>query len=139
MFVKDLDFGEKWQEVGQRLIPIEEEHIIEVAPKRRFKDWDFKTNLFAYEVKADRLAVNYGCRTMFIEYECNNEPSGISTTKADYWMYFMVKPNGYICYEVPVSILKEACKSAIRKVSGGDGMRSRGYIIDVGQFEEFKI
>ena len=68
---------------------------------------------------------------MFVEFECNGQPSGISTTEADVWMYFMVHPNGsYKCYVVPVEDLKEWCKECVVK-KGGDGYRARGYIVPV--------
>jgi hypothetical protein len=91
----------------------------------------------SYESKADRLAYKYNYKTMFIEYECNGVGSGISTTQADYWFYFMVKPGGdYIVYEIPIAKLREACNGC-RQVSGGDGGRAKGYIVPV--LEEFKI
>jgi hypothetical protein len=139
MFQQDLNFGKLWETKAVSLIPVDEV-FAEFAPKGAFKPWDFKTDLSKYEVKADRLAYKYGSRTMYIEYECGGVPSGISSTEADYWFYFMVKPNSeYVCYELPVLLLKEACKSPLRSVSGGDGMRSRGHIVDVAQFSQFKI
>jgi len=138
MFQQDLKFGKKWETKAISMIP-DDETLAEVA-EGSFKPWDFKTNLSKYEVKADRLAYKYGCKTMYIEYECNGSLSGISSTEADYWFYFMVKPNDeFVCYEIPVSVLREKCKTPLRSVSGGDGMRSRGHIVDVEQFREFKI
>ena len=139
MFEQDLKFGKYWETKAISMIP-DDEVLTEVAPKGAFKSWDFKTNLSKYEVKADRLAYKYGNKTMFIEYECNGKPSGISSTEADYWFYFMVKPNNeYVCYEIPVPFLREKCKSPLRSVSGGDGMRSCGHIISVEQFQSFRI
>jgi len=103
----------------------------EPAPSGRFKPYDFTFNGVRYEVKADRLAYKYGGNTMFVEYECNGLPSGISTTEADVWMYFMVKPDGsYTCYSVPVADLKQWCVGCVVK-KGGDGYRARGYIVPV--------
>jgi hypothetical protein len=139
MFQQDLNFGKKWEKQAISMIP-DDETLAEVAPNGAFKPWDFKTNLNKYEVKADRLAYKYGCKTMYIEYECNGSPSGISSTEADFWFYFMVKPNGeYVCYEIPVPLLREKCKNPLRSVSGGDGMRSRGHIVDVREFQQFRL
>ena len=103
----------------------------EPAPSGMFKPYDFTSNGVKYEVKADRLAYKYGGNTMFVEYECSGQPSGISTTEADYWMYFMVKPSGaYKVFCVPVEDLKEWCQGCVSK-SGGDGYRARGYIVPV--------
>jgi hypothetical protein len=135
-FINDLQFGKKYEALARSTYLPEDEKVIEI-PEGKFKPYDFKTNLFAYESKADRLAYKYNYKTMFIEYECNGVGSGISTTQADYWFYFMVKPGGdYIVYEIPIAKLREACNGC-RQVSGGDGGRAKGYIVPV--LEEFKI
>lgn len=125
-FTRDLAFGKMWEETAMSLVgggtP---------APSGRFKPYDFISNGVKYEVKADRLAYKYGGNTMFVEFECSGELSGISTTEADVWMYFMVKPDGsYKVYTVPVPDLKEWCKGCPVK-AGGDGYRARGYIVPV--------
>ena len=125
-FTQDLAFGKTWEAIAMNLVgggtP---------APEGRFKPYDFTSNGVKYEVKADRLAYKYGGNTMFVEYECSGQPSGISSTEADVWMYFMVKPDGsYKCFCVPVEDLKEWCKGCVSK-SGGDGYRAKGYIVPV--------
>jgi hypothetical protein len=135
-FNKDLAFGKKWEAVAEAYIH-ESEMVVEVAPEGQFKPWDFRSTLGSYEVKSDRLAYKYGCKTMFIEYECSGNPSGIQSTEADFWMYYMVKPSGdYVAYRIPVPELKEMCKGCVSK-AGGDNYRSRGYIVPVD--EKFKI
>lgn len=136
-FHSDLSFGRTYEELATTFLP-HGEMLEEWAPKGVFKGWDFRTNKFKYEVKADRLAHKYGMKTMFIEYECSGVPSGISSTEADYWFYFMVRPNGTSRrFLIPVQALKDACKGAPSK-SGGDGWRSKGYIVQVGDFEGFE-
>lgn len=125
-FTKDLAFGKMWEATAMSIVgggtP---------APEGRFKPYDFINNGIKYEVKADRLAYKYGGKTMFVEYECGGQPSGISSTEADVWMYFMVNPNGsYKVFCVPVEDLKEWCKGAPSK-AGGDGFRAKGYIVPV--------
>jgi len=135
-FNKDLAFGKKWEAVAEAYIH-ESEMVVEHAPEGQFKPWDFRSTLGSYEVKSDRLAYKYGCKTMFIEYECSGNPSGIQSTEADFWMYYMVKPSGeYVAYRIPVPELKEMCKGCVSK-AGGDNYRSRGYIVPVN--EKFKI
>jgi hypothetical protein len=135
-FQADLSFGKKWEQTAKTLITLTE-CVVETAPEGQFKKWDFRTCGGAYEVKADRLAYKYGCKTMFIEHECSGQPSGISSTEADYWVYFMVRPNGeYVAYRIPVEDLKKACVGCPVK-SGGDGYRSRGYIVPV--LEQFRM
>ena len=135
-FQADLSFGKRWEQKAQTLLTLTE-CVVETAPEGQFKKWDFRTCCGAYEVKADRLAYKYGCKTMFIEYECSDKPSGISSTEADYWVYFMVRPNGeYVAYRIPIEALKKACVGCPVK-SGGDGYKSRGYIVPV--LEEFRM
>jgi len=133
-FHSDLSFGKSYEDLAKSFIPADET-LVESAPSGLFKGWDFRTNKFKYEVKADRLAHKYGFRTMFIEYECSGQPSGISSTEADYWIYFMVRPNGTSRrLRIPVQELKELCKTCASK-SGGDGWRSKGYIVPVDAFD----
>jgi len=134
-FVKDLEFGTTWQEMASTLVG----GHIEKAPKGNFKPYDFKADGIKYEVKADRLAYKYGCKTMFIEFECSGVPSGISTTEAEYIIYFMVMPNNeYKGYKIPVTDLKMACFGCPVK-KGGDGWRSRGYIVPVEMFKTCEL
>jgi hypothetical protein len=37
------------------------------------------------EVKHDKRAIELG--TLYVEYECRGQPSGISTTQADLWVF----------------------------------------------------
>jgi len=135
-FTADLAFGKKYQEIAKKYV---REEIIE-SPEGMFKAYDFKTATQKFEVKSDRLAYKYGCRTMFIEYECNGKPSGIGSSEADFWFYFMVKPSGdYEVYKIPINILKDECAKGIRMVSGGDGGRVRGHIISVEKLQEYKL
>lgn len=125
-FTKDLSFGKTWETIAMSLVGGGSP-----GPSGRFKPYDFTHNGIKYEVKADRLAYKYGGNTMFVEYECSCQPSGIATTEADVWMYFMVKPDGsYKCYSVPVADLREWCKGC-RTKAGGDGYRALGYIVPV--------
>ena len=136
-FHSDLSFGRTYEQLATTFLPLGE-LLEEYAPKGVFKGWDFRTNKFKYEVKADRLAHKWGMKTMFIEYECNGVPSGISSTEADYWFYFMVRPNGTSRrFLIPVQALRDACKDCPSK-SGGDGWKSRGYIVPVADFEGFE-
>ena len=52
-FRQKLAFGQKYQEIAKRYIP-EDEKILEDAIGNQ-KEYDFKTDKFAYEVKSDRM------------------------------------------------------------------------------------
>ena len=78
------------------------------------------------EVKSDRQASV--TNNLAIEYECNNRHSGIACSTADFWMYFIVFPDRDECYNIPIDDLKNIVKKC-RQVTGGDGMRSRMYLV----------
>ena len=79
------------------------------------------------EVKSDRQASRTG--NLAIEFECNNKPSGITSTEADYWIYFIVHRERDECYIIPIEKLRELVKTC-PKVRGGDGMRSRMFLLN---------
>lgn len=136
-FRKDLAFGVKYQEIAKTKLP--EGEVVVECPEGNFKPYDFKTNMHKYEVKSDRLAHKYGCATMFIEFECNGKDSGIASTEADFWFYFMVKPDDtYVLYEIPITTLKDRCLNS-RIICGGDGGKVRGYIVPVMGLEKYKL
>jgi hypothetical protein len=125
-FSSDLEFGKKYEEEAIRLIA-KAEDTIERAPSGCFKPYDFKVNGVAYEVKSDRCAYRTG--NLFVEYECGGKPSGLSSTSAEFWVYFVVKPSGeHDVYLIPIADLKAKTKGA-PKVSDGDGNRVRGWLI----------
>lgn len=96
------------------------------------------------EVKFDFACYRTG--NFFIEYESRGKPSGISTTKADYWMLIASTEKGVelktqlrdiekddILFSIMLSTekLKELCRTKhFRKgVSGGDLNTSTGVLI----------
>ena len=133
-FKADLSFGKTWEDMACALMG----GAVERAPEGKFKPYDFISNGVKVEVKADRLAYKYGSKTMFIEFECSDKPSGLSTTEADVWFYFMVHPTGsWKAYMYSVAELKSMCEGCIVK-KGGDGWRSRGYIVPVKTSAHFE-
>jgi len=88
------------------------------------------------EVKSDRQASRTG--NMAIEYQCNNKPSGINATEADFWIYFIVFQDYDECYKFPIEDLNKIVKSC-HKVSGGDGGRSRLYLLNKNRCQKYRI
>lgn len=139
-FTADLKFGQIFQELTKKLVG---EKVIH-SPDGNFKPYDFKTEWVedektgntTYEVKADRLGHKWG--SFYIEFECNGKPSGLSTTEADYWWYYIVKDNYYMAWEIPTKTLRDSISTAKCVKSGGDGGRSKGYIFNWNNFENFK-
>ena len=135
-FKQDLLLGEKYQ---TKLLDIIEYDNYEMATGN-FKPWDVKiefcSDTITFEVKADRKATT--TNNIAIEYQCNNKPSGISTTEADYWAYFLVGTNTY--YLIPTSTIRTAIenKKYTRIVNGGDGFRSSMYLFPLSAFTDFQ-
>lgn len=94
MFEKDL---KEWKEVelefARQLID-QKLRNLEFAPDKKFTDWDIKTTVLnevweevekTYEIKHDIVSDTSG--NVWFEYYCNNKPSGIYASKADYIVY----------------------------------------------------
>ena len=95
----------------------------ERAPKRQFRDWDFWIERAGkkqyWEVKRDRRTHVTG--NVVIEYQSNGQPSGISATRADFWMYIIDdEPTIFI---IPVRKLRQMIRDrqfdSIRRIAEG--------------------
>jgi hypothetical protein len=84
------------------------------------------------EVKKDRKAAKTG--NFYIEYESRGKESGISTTKADYWV--LIVENRFMIV-VETDILKKTLKYLLKKrlamgkVKGGDSDSSLGVLVSI--------
>ena len=80
------------------------------------------------EVKRDYIA--HKTNRVFVEYECNGKPSGITITEADMWAFITD-----ICTVIiPTDRLKDLTDEAVSKkryAKGGDKNRSLGALIDL--------
>ena len=101
-------------------------------------DYDFICKNTSYEIKADRMA--YKTNNVAIEYKCNNKPSGISSTKSKYYIYFIVKPdNTHTAYMIPTDDIKKLIedKQYHRNIRGGDGYRAQMYLFKINLFNKY--
>ena len=137
-FRKDLAFGNDYE-----MLFVEKYHSdgnkIDM-PKGCFKLYDVCVDGVKYEVKADRQT--HKTRNIAIEYECSGKGSGITTTTADFYAYFIVIPNGmYHLYMIPTFILRKYISEEkyFRIVSGGDGWRSKMYLFNISVFERYLV
>ena len=90
-FKDDLNIGQKYEEII--LKRAKNNFPLAYIQKGKFKYWDIyipEVNI-ALEVKYDLRNQTSG--NIAIECECNDKPSGITTTKADFWVLFD-KPDG---------------------------------------------
>jgi len=138
-FKKELEFGEMWEKKFTSLIGGNGFKKME----GNFKEYDIEVysneGTKYYEIKADRMTYKTG--NIAIEYNCYGKPSGISTTTADYYAYFAVKPHDlYDLYIIPVEVLKEKinAKKYKRQIAGGDKGLSLMYLFDINNFSEYK-
>ena len=136
MWVEDLRVGNEYQRKFINLITFDSIAI----PPGKFKDYDIaviKDSIRTlYEVKADRRTITTG--NIVIEFAYKNEPSGINTTTADFWVYFAV---GMGCfYLIPTDEIRKAidANKYTKTIRGGDGWRSHMYVFPAQVFEEFK-
>jgi hypothetical protein len=136
MWVADLKFGQDYQRKFVNLITYDSI----IMPPGKFKDYDIaviKDNVRTlYEVKADRKTCSTG--NIVIEFACGAEPSGISTTAADFWVYFAVGTGTF--YLIPTDEIRKAIDAIkyTKTIRGGDGWRSHMYVFPAQVFEEFK-
>lgn len=81
------------------------------------------------EVKHDKIAHKSG--RLFVEFECRGKPSGISTTKADFWAFVLL--NGVVII-IGKDRLVQLCNDAYEKGSimrGGDSNAAKAFMIDL--------
>ena len=133
-FKSDLELGELYQ---QKFLDLIEYDTAEMA-QGCFKPYDIKLvyqgqEMF-FEVKCDRISHRTG--NMVIEHTCNGKPSGITTTTADYWVYF---PIGLpYCLVIPVKRIRKYIEMGkyLCDRRGGDGWRSQMYLMSMELFSD---
>lgn len=136
-FASDLQLGKKYEKLALQYLDYDN---VEFAPDKKFYDYDIithKNNIpTKYEVKSDRLTYKTG--NACIEYMCNGLDSGITMTQADYYMYFVIKQDGYDCYKIPVNVIKQEIIGC-RTMNGGDGWKSKFYLVPITVFDKYKL
>jgi hypothetical protein len=135
-FKKDLEFGKIYEKKALEYLEYEKVEFIEGC----FKEYDFiitNNNIeYKIEVKADRLGAKTG--NLVIEYECSKKLSGISSTTANFWLYFIIYENKEECYKIPVDELKELIKSC-RSVAGGFNYNAKMYLLNKSKVRQYLI
>jgi hypothetical protein len=110
-------------------------------PLRREPSGESGRREVTYEVKSDRMAYKTG--NLPLEFQCNKKPSGISCSKADFSVYYILNENKEIqdLYIIPTEHLRELVKEKkySRQVRGGDGWRSEMYLFSLNLFSEYLI
>jgi hypothetical protein len=145
-----MDYQKKWLddlkqgEWGEKI-------IAEFFEKRGYEILDFnKTGEYDILIKKDfeiRLEIKTDrweffnekiTNNIFLEVSCSGKPSGITNSKADFFIYFF--PDWDIFYTISMSKARELLNYGIRKSYSGDGGRVIGYTINRFDFSDwFKI
>ena len=84
------------------------------------------------EVKRDFKCLESG--NIFVEYESRNKPSGIATSEADYYCYWL---SDYHFVMIEKDELKKLCRKYIgtkKDVLGGDANTSKGILLPLNDF-----
>ena len=135
MFKEDLAHGKVYERIALDSLG---SGSVELPPPGAFSDWDFKHNDIAYEVKSDRRCQKTG--NLCIEYEHTNKPSGISISKADVWIYYVLydtaggRGEAWDVYHIPVDVLKE--RMVLGRQWNTDGGNSRFWLVKADLFED---
>lgn len=132
-FYKDLEFGNKFEQEALKYFKFKDFKI----SKGKFKPYDIELIVeddkkMFIEVKSDRIAHRTG--NLAIEFECSGIPSGLTTTQAHKWIYFIEESKEV--FIIPVEKLRELISNC-RVVSGGDGYRSKMYLLPKGKIADY--
>ena len=119
-FLQLLKANETYEIIAQdKICLLKNVKIIDVCNN---SNYDFKTSAnIAYEVKCDHASNK--TNNFFIEFSGYNKPSGISISKANYY----ILSNTTTYYLIDIDILKNICKNK-RVVNLKDGSSS-GFVI----------
>ena len=137
-FQSDLKFGQIYE---KEFIKIMGFKSYEHETTKAIKEYDIivkhNDSETKYEIKADRLSHKTG--NLCIEIACSGRPSGITSTKSDYWGYFVIKSDGYDLYVLPTEELKQmAFSNQYKKIRGGDGKKADLVLINIHDLEKIK-
>jgi|TARA_B110000467_G_C17930426_1_gene269627 hypothetical protein len=128
-FVKDLETGKVYEKKALELI--QKKYPKAFIQDGYFLEWDIYIPELdmGVEVKSDAQYKKTG--NFYVEYECNDKPSGIATTKAKYYYIYLDK-----LYILKTEDLKDKCRKYLntkKDKKGGDNMASKGIIIPINE------
>jgi len=103
---------------------------------------NYKGNEIKYEIKTDVFCTDkLDTGNLFIEFECRGKPSGITVTKAK-WFVTYYKHLGEIWFIETDKLLELINRKSFRttKQSGDVGSNTKGYLINRKRYKElFKV
>ena len=128
-FEKDLETGKVYEKKALELI--QKKYPKAFIQDGYFLEWDIYIPELdmGVEVKSDAQYKKTG--NFYVEYECNDKPSGIATTKAKYYYIYLDK-----LYILKTEDLKDKCRKYLntkKDKKGGDNMASKGITIPINE------
>ena len=128
-FEKDLETGKVYEKKALELI--QKKYPKAFIQDGYFLEWDIYIPELdmGVEVKSDAQYQKTG--NFYVEYECNDKPSGIATTKAKYYYIYLDK-----LYILKTEDLKDKCRKYLntkKDKKGGDNMASKGITIPINE------
>lgn len=84
------------------------------------------------EIKRDFKCLETG--NIYVEYESRGKLSGIATSEAEYWCYWL---SNYHCVFIKTETLKDLCRKYLntnRDKRGGDSNTSKGILLPLNDF-----
>jgi hypothetical protein len=132
-FRRDFEKGKKYEYLATEYFDYKEIKF----SRGKCKEYDFIVDGVKVEVKSDIIASRTG--NLAIEYKCRGKRSGIKTTEAEFYMYFINHDLFDEVYKIPVKKLKKLCKKYGRKTGGGDDNASKMYLLDKDYLKEYII
>ena len=142
-FAKVLKQGEKYEKLTIKHYQKRGFTISEYEPGTKKSEYDFKVQkgdkIQLIEVKSDRWGYKTG--NLAIEFRSNGINSGISITKAKYYIYYIVNGNEYEVYKLPVRIIKQYIdeRKYFRTIKCGHNYLSECYLFKINIFQKYKI
>lgn len=136
-FKEDLEFGDKWAEAALERLGITKYRKIE----GKFLYFDYvaveEEGIVLYEMKADTRGHKTG--NVCIEFKSSGNSSGITTSIADYWCYWMTETK--VLYKIPTSYLKECVEKKWywRTVECCERGKNECYLMPSHLFEEYEV
>jgi hypothetical protein len=135
-FREDLRVGQMYEDKFEKLMVEKFGALVEKASTTKACPFDYAFERGIVEVKADRMVSKTG--NFFIEFECNKRASGISVTKATYYLLIDVAKD--IPYLVETkTLIAIANDTNCRIVSGCENGKNKGFLVEQYKLNRFKI
>ena len=125
----DIDLGRGKQIEEMFLELVHKSYPLAYIVKGYFKDYDIYIPEIkkSVEVKYDKKSIDTG--NIVVEVEFNNKPSALSTTKADYWVWYDGVNFTIITPENILKCINDTNQKLYSFIARGDDKEKKAYLI----------